>query len=60
VKVKKTILEELKLQNHTKHLGKIPKHNPFHFDMGYLIHSPLDCSVFYKFGYVRWGTTKLL
>ncbi len=27
-KVKKTIVEELKLQNHNEHLWKYPKHNP--------------------------------
>jgi len=23
------------------------------------VHFPLDCSVFYRFGHVRWRTTKL-
>ncbi len=24
-----------------------------------LAHFPLDCSIFYRFGYARWETTKL-
>jgi hypothetical protein len=51
-KVKKTIVEKLKLQNHIEHLWKNPKHNPLHFERA------LYCSVFYKFGYIRWRTTK--
>jgi hypothetical protein len=45
-KIKKIIVEELKLQNHIGHLWKNPKHNPLHFKRAYLAHFPLDCSVF--------------
>jgi hypothetical protein len=58
-KVKITIVEELKVQNHTKHLWKNPKHNPLHFEKAYLVHFPWDCSIIYKFGYARERTTKL-
>jgi hypothetical protein len=58
-KVKKTIVEELKLQNHIEHLRKNPKHNPLHFERTYLVHFPLNYSIFYRFGYARWKTTKL-
>jgi hypothetical protein len=33
--------------------------NPLHFERAYLAHFPLNCSVFYKFGYAKWRTTKL-
>jgi hypothetical protein len=59
-KIKKTIVEELKLQNHTKHFWKNPKHNPLHFERAYLVRFPLNCNVFYIFGYARWRITKLL
>jgi hypothetical protein len=55
----KKIVEEFKLQNHTEYLWKNPKHNPLHFERAYIAHLPLDCSVFYKFGYTKWRTTKL-
>ncbi len=58
-KVKKIMVEELKLQNRIEHLWKNPKHNPFHFEKAYLVHFPLNCSVFYRFGYVKWKITKL-
>ncbi len=58
-KIKKTIVEELKLQNHTKHFWKYLKHNPLHFERAYFVHFPLNCSVFYNFGYVTCRTTKL-
>jgi hypothetical protein len=45
-KNKKPIVKELKLQNHTKHLWKKSKHNPFHFEMAYFVHFPLDWNVF--------------
>jgi hypothetical protein len=38
VKNKNRIVEELKLQNHTEHLWKNPKHNPPHFEKAYLVH----------------------
>ncbi len=53
-KIKKIIVEELKLQNHIGHLWKNPKHNPLHFKRAYLAHFPLDCNFFYRFGYIRW------
>jgi hypothetical protein len=59
MKNKNTIIEELKLQNHTKHLRKKSKYNPFHFERAYFAHFPLDCSIFYRFGYARWRTKKL-
>jgi hypothetical protein len=58
-KIKKIIVEQLKLQNHIEHLWKNPKHNPLHFKRAYLAHFPLDCSIFYIFGYSRWRITKL-
>jgi hypothetical protein len=57
-KFKKAIVEKLKLQNHTKHLWKNPKHNPIHFERAYLAQFPLDYSIFYRFGYTRWRITK--
>jgi hypothetical protein len=57
VKNKNKIVEELKLQNHTEHLSE---HDPLHFKRAYLVHFPLDCSIFYRFGYARWMITKLL
>jgi hypothetical protein len=59
MKSKKKIVEKLKLQNHTKHLWKNPKHNPLHFERTYLVHFPLDCNIFYRFGYAKWNITKL-
>jgi hypothetical protein len=56
INIKKTIVEELKLQNHIEHLWKDPKHNPLHFERAYLAHFPLDWSVFYKFEYASWRT----
>jgi hypothetical protein len=58
-KVKKIIIEELKLQNHIEHLWKNPKHNPLHFERAYFTHFPLDYNIFYRFGYARWKITKL-
>jgi hypothetical protein len=45
INIKKTIVEELKLQNHIEHLWKDPKHNPLHFERAYLAHFPLDCNI---------------
>jgi hypothetical protein len=45
-KIKKTIVEKRKLQNHIEHLWKNPKHNPVHFERAYLVHFPLDCNMF--------------
>jgi hypothetical protein len=45
-KIRKKLVEELKFQNHTKHLWKNPKHNPLHFEKAYLAHFPLDCNFF--------------
>jgi hypothetical protein len=59
VKSKKTIVEELKFQNHIEHWWKNPKHNPLHFETTNLVHFPLDYNVFYKFGYIMWRTIKL-
>ncbi len=59
-KIKKIIVGELKLQNHTRHLWKNPKHNPLHFKRAYLAHFRLNCSIFYRFRYTRWRITKLL
>jgi hypothetical protein len=39
---------------------KKSKAQPLHFERAYLAHFPLDCNVFYKFGYTMWRTTKLL
>jgi hypothetical protein len=38
---------------------KFPKHNTLHFEGAYLAHFPFNCSIFYRFGYARWMTTKL-
>jgi hypothetical protein len=57
-KVNKTIVKELKFQNHIEHLWKNSKHNPLHFERAYLVHFPLYCSIFYIFGYARWRITK--
>jgi len=38
---------------------KKPKHNPLHFERVYLVNFPLNCSMFYIFGYASWKTTKL-
>jgi hypothetical protein len=59
IKIFKNIVEELKLQNHVEHLWKNPKHSPLDFDKAYLAHFPLDCSIFYKYGYAKWKTTIL-
>jgi hypothetical protein len=56
-KVKTIIVEELKLENHIEHLWKNSKHNPLHFERAYLVHFPIDCNVFYIFGYARWRST---
>ncbi len=45
-KVKKIIVEKLKLQNHIKHLWKNPKHNPLYFERAYPAHFPLDYNIF--------------
>jgi hypothetical protein len=39
-KIKNTIVEKLKLQIHSEHLWKNPKHDPFHFERAYLVHFP--------------------
>jgi hypothetical protein len=38
---------------------KKSKTQPLHFERAYLANFPLDCSIFYKFGYARWRTIKL-
>ncbi len=37
---------------------KKSKTHPLHFERAYLVHFPLDCNFFYKFGYTMWRTTK--
>jgi hypothetical protein len=59
-KDKKTIIEELKLQNHTKYLWKKPKHNPLHFEKTYLVYLSLDWKISYRFGCTKWRTTNCL
>ncbi len=46
MKSKKKKVEKLKLQIHTEHLWKIPKHNPLHFERAYLAHFLVDCNFF--------------
>ncbi len=38
---------------------KNPKHNPLHLERAYLAHFPLVYSIFNKFEYTKWRTTKL-
>jgi hypothetical protein len=38
---------------------KKSKHNPLHFKRAYLVHFPLNCSIFCSFGYARWRIIKL-
>jgi hypothetical protein len=42
VKRQKNNNEKIKLQNHTKHLWKKPKHNPLHFERAYIAHFQLE------------------
>jgi hypothetical protein len=38
---------------------KKSKAQPLHFERAYFAYFPLDCNIFLKFGYAKWGTTKL-
>ncbi len=59
-KDKKTIIEELKLQNHTEYLWKKPKHNPLHFERAYLVYLSLDWNISYRFGCTSGGLQNCL